>query len=110
MPAFTADRAGRSFFNGMSAAAAIGMKRQVSAKAAAEDSPNPWPTPGSVRASACAFIRFLVIPETALAACLLADGRRAWGTSSDIVLATAMCDGEWVGRTAHLDPEGVLSA
>jgi acetyl-CoA C-acetyltransferase len=49
-------------------------------------------------------------PETALAACLLADGRRAWGTSSDTVLATAMCDGEWVGRTAHLDPEGVLSA
>ncbi|MBK9969330.1 MAG: hypothetical protein IPP16_00835 [Acidimicrobiaceae bacterium] len=48
-------------------------------------------------------------PETALAACLLADGRRAWGTSSDTVLATAMCDGEWVGRTAHLDPEGVLS-
>jgi len=49
-------------------------------------------------------------PETALAACLLADGRRAWGTSSDATLAAAMCEGEWVGRTAELDAEGTLSA
>jgi len=49
-------------------------------------------------------------PETALAACLLADGRRAWGTSSEVTLATAMCEGEWVGRTAELDAEGTLSA
>ena len=38
----------------------------------------------------------------ALAACLLADGRRAWGTSTDAGLAAAMCDGEWVGR--RVDP------
>lgn len=48
-------------------------------------------------------------PEQALVACLLADGRRAWGTSSDAGLAAAMCDGEWVGRTAQLDHEGALS-
>ena len=47
-------------------------------------------------------------PETALASCLLVDGRRAWGTSSDVALATAMCEGEWVGRTAELDAEGTL--
>ena len=29
-------------------------------------------------------------PETALAACLLDDGRRAWGTSADVGLAAAM--------------------
>ena len=49
-------------------------------------------------------------PETALAACLLADGRRAWGTSSDAALAAAMCEGEWVGRAAELDAEGTLTA
>ncbi len=48
-------------------------------------------------------------PETALAATLLADGRRAWGTSTDKVLAAAMCEGEWVGRAAHLDEAGTLS-
>ena len=36
-------------------------------------------------------------PETAIAACLLADGRRAWGMSSEPAVAAAMCDGEWVG-------------
>ena len=49
-------------------------------------------------------------PETALAACLLSDGRRAWGTSSDVTLSAAMCEGEWVGRTAQLDAEGTLHA
>ncbi len=49
-------------------------------------------------------------PETALAACLLADGRRAWGTSTDPQLAAAMCEGEWVGRRAELDGEGHLRA
>jgi acetyl-CoA C-acetyltransferase len=47
-------------------------------------------------------------PETALAACLLHDGRRAWGTSSDPALAAAMCDGEWVGVAVRLDAEGAL--
>ncbi|MGB3736055.1 MAG: acetyl-CoA acetyltransferase [Ilumatobacter sp.] len=47
-------------------------------------------------------------PETALAACLLLDGRRAWGTSSDPAIAAAMCDGEWVGVTVRLDSDGTL--
>jgi len=45
-------------------------------------------------------------PEFVIAACLLADGRRAWGTSRDASLAAGMCDGEWVGRAARLDPTG----
>lgn len=45
-------------------------------------------------------------PETAIASCLLADGRRAWGTSSDPAIASAMCDGEWVGVTVQLDEAG----
>jgi len=48
-------------------------------------------------------------PELAIAACLLADGRRAWGTSSDPAVTAAMCDGEWVGITVHLDAEGTLT-
>ena len=48
-------------------------------------------------------------PETALAACLLGNGRRAWGKSTDIDLAGAMCAGEWVGRAASLDAEGRLT-
>ncbi|MEY2552228.1 MAG: acetyl-CoA C-acetyltransferase [Ilumatobacteraceae bacterium] len=47
-------------------------------------------------------------PETAIAACLLADGRRAWGTSTDPALATAMCGGEWVGRSTRLNDAGAL--
>ncbi len=47
-------------------------------------------------------------PETAFAACLLANGRRAWGTSADAALAAAMCDGEWVGRTVTLTADGTL--
>jgi acetyl-CoA C-acetyltransferase len=50
------------------------------------------------------------LPETALAACLLADGRRAWGTSTDRGLAAAMCDGEWVGTAADLDADGAIHA
>ena len=49
-------------------------------------------------------------PEKALAACLLDDGRRAWGSSTEVGLAAAMCDGEWVGRTTMLSPEGTLEA
>ncbi|MFM2077092.1 MAG: hypothetical protein RJA49_982, partial [Actinomycetota bacterium] len=48
------------------------------------------------------------MPETGLAACLLADGRRAWATTADAGLAAAMCDGEWVGRAVTLDRDGVL--
>jgi acetyl-CoA C-acetyltransferase len=49
-------------------------------------------------------------PETAIAACLLADGRRAWGTSKDIALAASMCVGEWVGRSVELTDDGTLIA
>ena len=48
------------------------------------------------------------LPETAIAACLLADGRRAWGSSTDADLTTAMCDDEWVGRSMTLDDEGTI--
>jgi acetyl-CoA C-acetyltransferase len=45
-------------------------------------------------------------PERALASCRLADGRRAWGTSSDPAIASAMCDGEWVGISVTLNDAG----
>lgn len=48
------------------------------------------------------------VPETAFAACLLPDGRRAWGTSTDTELAAAMCNGEWVGRATTLTDAGRL--
>ena len=47
-------------------------------------------------------------PETAFAACLLADGRRAWGRTSDPAVAGTMCDGEWVGVSVQLDADGTL--
>jgi acetyl-CoA C-acetyltransferase len=47
-------------------------------------------------------------PETALATCLLADGRRAWGTSDDRTVAAALTDGEWVGRSVRLGDDGQL--
>jgi acetyl-CoA C-acetyltransferase len=47
-------------------------------------------------------------PERGLAACLLADGRRAWGTSEDASTVAALCAGEWVGRPVTLDVEGTL--
>ena len=47
-------------------------------------------------------------PDTAYAACLLDDGRRAWGTSRDASLTTSMCDGEWAGATVTLEPDGEL--
>ena len=48
-------------------------------------------------------------PDTAYAGCLLADGRRAWGRTSDRALAAAMCVGEWVGRSATLAADGTLT-
>jgi len=49
-------------------------------------------------------------PETAIAACLLADGRRAWGTTTDAGLSAEMCDGEWVGTRVTLTDTGALVA
>ena len=48
------------------------------------------------------------VPEMALAACRIPDGRRAWSSSADRDLAAAMCEGEWVGRAATLDADGTL--
>ena len=48
-------------------------------------------------------------PETAIAACLLADGRRAWGMSSEPGIAAAFCNGEWVGTRVTLTDTGNLA-
>lgn len=48
------------------------------------------------------------LPETVCASALLADGRRAWATSSDTDLAEAMTHDEWVGKLAMLDGLGTL--
>jgi acetyl-CoA C-acetyltransferase len=50
------------------------------------------------------------VPEAAFAACLLADGRRAWGVSRDADLCVGMTEGEWVGRAVTLTPDGDLIA
>jgi len=47
-------------------------------------------------------------PEIVNAAVLLADGRRAWATSSEKDLATAMTIGEWVGTPTTLTSDGAL--
>ncbi|HSP28614.1 MAG TPA: hypothetical protein VLN74_08705, partial [Ilumatobacteraceae bacterium] len=49
-------------------------------------------------------------PERSIAACLLDDGRRAWGASTSSEVTTAMCVGEWVGRDVELDSAGDLHA
>ena len=49
-------------------------------------------------------------PETAIAACLLAGGARAWATSTDPDLTRAMCNGEWVGRRVQLTDAGAFIA
>jgi acetyl-CoA C-acetyltransferase len=47
-------------------------------------------------------------PERVLTTAITADGRRAWGTSDDVDLATAMLTGEWVGRAIDLDEAGTV--
>ena len=47
-------------------------------------------------------------PELAIATCLLADGRRAWGTSGDGDVTHALLDGEWVGTAVTLADDGTL--
>ena len=49
-------------------------------------------------------------PERAIASCLLANGRRAWGTSTGEALISEMTVGEWVGRAVTLDQAGSLFA
>lgn len=49
-------------------------------------------------------------PETFFAACLLPDGRRAWGVSRDVGLAkAATVEDDLVGRSAHLAPDGTVA-
>jgi acetyl-CoA C-acetyltransferase len=48
-------------------------------------------------------------PERALAACLLDDGRRAWGWSDDDdTVMELRAGGEQIGRTVKIDPDGAL--
>ena len=47
-------------------------------------------------------------PETAIAAVLLNDSRRAWATSTNRQVAAALCTDEWVGRKVNLNSDGVL--
>jgi acetyl-CoA C-acetyltransferase len=47
-------------------------------------------------------------PELSIASCLLADGRRAWGTSTRADVSAALRTGEWVGAAVTLDDEGSL--
>lgn len=48
-------------------------------------------------------------PETAIVVARVPDGRRAWATSSDPAVRTAMVEGEWVGRTVELLGGGGLA-
>jgi acetyl-CoA C-acetyltransferase len=63
--------------------------------------------PGTIEAYTVMFERGGA-PQQAIAACALADGRRAWATSDDVGTATAMTEGEWVGRPVRIDPAGGL--
>jgi acetyl-CoA C-acetyltransferase len=47
-------------------------------------------------------------PEMIHAACLLADGRRAWGESTDVSLGREMCADEFVGYRVEFDAKGVF--
>ena len=48
-------------------------------------------------------------PENGLAAVLLADGRRAWGTTQDQEVLKQMTVEEFAGRAAHLSADGTLT-
>jgi acetyl-CoA C-acetyltransferase len=48
------------------------------------------------------------MPETGLMAVLLADGRRAWGTTTDADALKSMVTEECVGRPAHLATDGTI--
>ena len=48
-------------------------------------------------------------PQVGLVACLLGDGRRAWATSTDADLLTAMTQEEFCGRPATLNSAGTVT-
>ncbi len=47
-------------------------------------------------------------PENGIAAALLPDGRRTWGTTQDPDVLKAMTVEEFIGRPAHID-DGTLT-
>lgn len=47
-------------------------------------------------------------PERSILSCLLDDGRRAWGETSDLGAGRDMCVTEWVGTRVRLDASGNL--
>lgn len=47
-------------------------------------------------------------PEKGIVTCLLPDGRRAWGVSTEPTLAAELTTGEWVGGLAVLGDSGEL--
>ena len=48
--------------------------------------------------------------ERIIATCILDDGRRAWGDSTDEAMGRDMCVNEWVGKRIRLDASGTLLA
>jgi acetyl-CoA C-acetyltransferase len=48
-------------------------------------------------------------PETAFAACLLADGRRTWGVGRDRGVAASLAEGEWVGQKVRIGPDAEMT-
>jgi acetyl-CoA C-acetyltransferase len=49
-------------------------------------------------------------PEIAHVSCLLPDGRRAWGETTNADVMKSMCETEWVGASVTLDAQGILHA
>jgi acetyl-CoA C-acetyltransferase len=47
-------------------------------------------------------------PENGIAACLLDDGRRAWGTTQDADALATMTTEELIGHRARLDGTGTV--
>lgn len=48
------------------------------------------------------------VPQKAIVACLLEDGRRAWGTTTDTDAMTTFTTEETSGQPGHLDPTGAF--
>jgi acetyl-CoA C-acetyltransferase len=48
-------------------------------------------------------------PVIAIVACLLPDGRRAWGNANETGLLKEMCQEEFCGRAARLYPDGQVT-
>ena len=66
--------------------------------------------PATIEAYTVMFARDDGDPSSRSRRCLLADGRRAWGISTDSDLTAAMCEGEWVGTAVTLTADGTFHA